>query len=666
MTEIELPDGEKLEIPEVNFTGNWLIDAGVLGFTKIMLKVFREQLGRGIAGIKNLQKLSREKPLHLYVGLWPSAFTLYYLETQVKKDISDFSIHDFNKNNDRLSSTYSEIMTDNSGISDPLYLYDAAKNRLKELLEFEKLPFKLKLWIVKKISEKFPSIPARAASEKKIREIIEKREKFLNILVEEDVLPDNAEEISDLLDFLNKSEKISEELLDEKYKDVIESIITHLSRNYPEFERSFLYLNIKVVRKHEKFKFRLKFPWTQEFFTNFAMFNPSTTPKKVFEYSLGEDISVFIRILAPFFRNHKELFRGKIDPLLPFSFDRQISKFLMSVETNSNFFFSKSWHSLHKLVEKLPQFWVYITSALAGFTFIDGHYKFYYHPNLYASYLISEKLDYVAENLSKINEKKNLLREIVFDAVIDALVHTEARFSLYSMYVIEFQAHQQTLTNANFIPFPQYLAAILLDEDLREVLRRSVWIKTDEKYVKCYEILSENLDIIRLAITDIHFYLNPRSNKDRNKGRDNILHSDIYRHLLAIRSTLSDFPEPRNPFDVSYLRFEPVAFVGKIKEKVGRWAYAGKLLLKIFTKEDQKDVMQLLTSIKRGKPHMFVNVILRKLNENRNNFLFNEMNSLTRFLLEEILSTKCWREVALSVLFPLAKKVKTGGGEGGG
>ncbi|MBE8538706.1 hypothetical protein [Geoglobus acetivorans] len=192
------------EFGELRFTGNWFIDAGILGFVNLMEEVYGWDL-------EELQRRIREEPEVVYYGYFPFAYLFYH---------------------SKVRSVYREITNTRKTIQD---LKKKRSNRLEELSKLSKKEKGLSKKEIKKIEKLESEI-----------ELIDKNLAKLERHILDNLRKLEAEKTklkSDLFELFKKNPDFFDQ--PDKFKPSIEKLIEGFDLNLPADHRNFFLYNPK-------------------------------------------------------------------------------------------------------------------------------------------------------------------------------------------------------------------------------------------------------------------------------------------------------------------------------------------------------------------------------------------------------------------------------------
>jgi len=590
---------------ELQFTGNWFIDAGILGFVNLMEEVYGWDLD-------TLQEKLKEDDRKVYYG--------YFLFAYFYKWLNDHG----EKTNESLKQKLIELIEK----------IDENKNELLEIIWWDYITELFReFWVRKKLKIMHESKCYRKGGDvtSHYRRLVKGREEFINSLVKN--FKENIQKI------LGKRKKLTRngshnlsvediELLEKKLNDFSE-------------DEDFCKNVEKIVGIHKELENYLNRVWDD-----------------VKSKNISEENSVFCRIPVDssffknylFFNNSRGIFeqledlRNLIDGNTSYSdylskIDKAISKFLPSDKKYPNISYTEFRTKI--ITKDVPYLFVYLINFLNAFVDVRNIVRrnigigsiFFYSNDLDFTYRVNKKIRIY---LNKNNQASDLtILRITWQAIMDMVVETETVWSLENMYLIRYETlSQQDLIGVEYIGIPKLQASIIIDDTLRDALNKNIPVRASngriEKKIWILEELIRNKPLLPHLIHHMHIFLADRTDKKYYAGKKLLVYSAI------VDAKIREFGGDNRLFGENFFkRYKEV--LTEIKDDA-EWVFRISNFRDLFENQDERksSANLLLTTIKRSDKYRFVNTLLKtfidKKSENKNiknlvNFTFNKIFS---------------------------------------
>ncbi|MDI6723497.1 MAG: hypothetical protein QMD61_02490 [Methanobacterium sp.] len=646
--EEEITGKNDINIPELQFTGNWFIDTGILGFINVMKEVY----GWNLEELKNRIK---ENPELIYYGYFPFAYLFYHskIRTNFKEmgDVRNKKKNFIEKRNDKQKelSTFIKSMKNANSNKIPKKDLNKIKSLKKKILEFETE--------IDELDSKINELNSNLSHEKQI----------FSTQIES-----NIDEI------LSDSENMFTHV-----KDKIDGIILDFDLKTPQGYRnfflynpkkdiflSFLYLHSLLRKNFSKIKL-IKYLKNQESLLEFINFCQDisvnymdlidTIEKMLYlkkkkskiinfcgeKFCLDEESMESIN-KKWYIKIQKEY--GKIGESLSYevSPDFTANPFLYSPTEFSNIGYTKPL-TLDEIESglkvKLPIYLLLLSFSNAFQRFARRNILFYTN-NLKLSYSINSG---IRTKISRMGKRDSIFK-MTWSSIIDELIENKAKFSLENMYLIEFEGigKDQKLKDVRYLGITKLGASIIIEDAIRDALnsniqinsgKNSEWVWLLEEFIKNRPIYPH---ILKHAVLRIN-------NKTKQKAVKPLLYG------LSVDAKIKSLSKDKGGriFE-QYFSLELEDTVFQIKESYKWMNLASKNASKVFSSDIRdKFVPRLITTIKKQNKHAFMNTILKALLEERktdpkivkylNNYLFNNI----------IQNETNWQNYALAILVGL-------------
>ncbi|QDA31026.1 hypothetical protein FH039_04630 [Thermococcus indicus] len=636
---------------ELRFTGNWFVDAGILGFLNLMEEVYGWDL-------EELQKRINENREKVYYGYFPLAY-FYNLAPRSQE------------NKRILSQAIKEIET-----------FDGDKHELLELIWWKYIAqLFTNVWIRKKLEMMHEKDLKNKSgkikdpyNDNRYVEFVKKREELLNVVLKmegnpikekkcadsikkligkREVIKDGnhrltLKDFEELIKLFSESSSPLNELLEEckvKTEEAIEihkKLEEYLMKKWKELSsNSFVEYGSEKLKNSSKF-YRL--PIDSSFYHNYQFFNQS---KGIIEQ----------------FRAFRDVLDGKIHHI-----SRDVSKFLPSDNEFPNVSYTKfNIKPLQKVVEYLPVYLICVDKGMIDVNYSDIGKILFYGSDLKFAYTVNRKLK---EWLKTLQDKNSIFR-LTWRAVIDTIVETKSSYYLENMYIIQLNRNekgqiiiptQQTFVKVEYLGIPKLHASIILDDQIREALNTQMPIDildksknkpkdklkwSDFKKAWLLEVFISQRPMFPVVLRHSNFYL--------RIGKKPLLTSSLY--ALAIDAEL------RKPMGAGIFTWEfferPKSAVSEIKEFYNDMQMALNVIKRISGQIRGKDILpQLFSALRRHNRNAFVNTLLKALLKANDKQAVALINS---YLFKHVLNNdSSWEDFALALVIGLA-----GGGSSG-
>jgi len=418
----QIVNDKNMDNTKLEFTGNWFIDAGMLGFVNLMEEVY----GWDLAELN--QRISDNKDL-VYYGYFPLAYAYQNFSNIQLSKIRDPEAKKDIKNELKDIKDMPEM-----GEGRWTNAEDIFKNAFEHIVKKSyKLTVELKLMIIDKKEDK---------KKKKVSDI---EEEFNKKVIEiQNIIKNNENEIREALNKKKKQkilyyeiEKIKNNGAAEKIKSLREELLKKFEETNP---------------KNENF-FRL--PLSNKFFTNFLFFQPG--------WDLSKQEKAFYSVIKS---------DDSVNELK--NIGKTLNKFLLTQKDFNNEFYTSALPV--SMFQNIKFIFVYLLCFDEGFVKNNQNNPLprsflFYSPNLNFSHKINKKLKIFFNQ----QDKKYDLLKITLNQVIDSLYEHQSKWSLESMYIIQYDTlDNQKQEGVEFIGIPKIQAVIIMDDTIRENLNKSI------------------------------------------------------------------------------------------------------------------------------------------------------------------------------------------------
>ncbi|WP_457754676.1 hypothetical protein [Thermococcus sp.] len=596
--------GGEMDEP-LRFTGNWFIDAGILGFVNLMEEVYGWDL-------KELQRRLREDPEKVYYGYFSFAY-FYKLSGSKKRDLRIKALQTIEQSTkhdkELLEKVWWNLIVE--AFKDKWITWKLGKMHEKEILDKkEKLRPEYN-------DEKYRELIRRREEalnklkecESYIQSILGKRKKFFereehkftleNLESLEDIILQCHEKSNDCLRLIEEALKIHREL-----KGYLESLWESIRVNHG------------VPADKSRF-FRI--PVDSSFYKNYLFFNYSKGILEQLEdmWSLIEGNAEYSEYLS--------------------KIDKTLSKFLPSDSEFPNISYTPL--RVAPLLKLLPHLFIYLLNFLNAFTFVPSvGYVFFYSGDLEFTYYVNKRLETFVEQASKEDNKNINLFKITWQAVIDILVEYKSKWALENMYLVQYRkVQQQDLIGVEYIGIPKLHASILLDDTIRDALNTSIGIGDSWKW-----LLEEFLKQKPLyPLVQMHLWFVIKTGSTAN--------SRTLLYALAVDAKLKEQAKSRLIFKPVFE--SPDRVVQDVREFYERMNLARLNISRALGEEGKRYIHPLFSALKKHNRNAFMNILLKALTQAKEK---ETVKYLTSYLINRILlNDSAWEDFALALLVGL-------------
>ncbi|WP_048147940.1 hypothetical protein [Palaeococcus ferrophilus] len=597
---------------ELRFTGNWFIDAGILGFVNLMEEVYGWDL-------EKLQERVKEEPEKVHYGYFPLA---YFYSLSVKSD----------ENRNTLLEAIKEIEG-----------FEGDKHKLLELVWWKYITRLFKdEWIKKKLG----IMHAKKTEDRRYNELIQKREYYLSQIA----CSDKCEgKLNSLLRLRESSCRNGKHNLKLKHIEILKDIPLE---NLPEECRKYLSEAIKIHRELESY---LIPQWSS--LTNILEKDAKNMLKDRSRYfRLPVDNTFFKNFM--FFNNSKGILEQLADLTHLIDGDTEYSRYLQKIDRTLNKFLPSDNEfpniaytplRIKSLTRNTPYLFVYLLSFLSAFTRVRGVGRvFFYGSTLEFTYTVNKRLKLL---ISQINDRKSLFK-ITWQAVIDSITESSAKWSLENMYLIQYSRmnpQTQSLVSVEYIGIPKFHASIILDDGIREAINTS--LKVDPKN-PILNAKNENVWVLEFFINQKPLYpLVMAYVWSALKGKNYVKWKTTL-YALAIDAKLKANSTETSVFRKSFLE-RPKEAVAEIKEYYKDMMNATWNIGKISGSINGKNIVYpLFSAVRKHNRNAFVNILLRALLQAGDKNAVSRINS---YIFRHILNNDTsWGNFALALVIGLA------------
>ena len=589
---------------QIDFTGNWFIDIGILGFINLMEEVYGWDLDE-------LRKRIKNEPENVYYGYFPFAYLYKWCS-------------DKNENVDKELVSLLAINLEKSVL----------QNQTEALLNYVWFKYICKLFTNLWVENKLEIIHEKDMYDKKNK--LKKQfnytnsQKYLQLIREREKIIDelqknHLEEIKEIL----KNKKLNEIGYDE-IKCLINIDLNNIS--YPTIPDKVKELIAKIKETHSDIENFLKEEWNKIIQTE------NIDKKDSHFYRLPIDSGFYKNFL--FFNNsagnleQKQSFHHMIcsnfdkEEVLD-RIDKTINKFLPSESEFINISYTKLSTTIFK------NQYEYIFVYLICFTYGIENYKnlgyvVFYSNDLAFTYSVNKKLKLYKEKI-KVSTHTNKIFKVTWQQIIDFLVEYKSTWSLENMYIISYQSlDNQFQKGVRYIGIHKLQASLLLDDKIREALNTRIKCKNaSDEGDRCWllEEFIQGKPLYPIILNHINLTLT----SDENFNWTSCLYG------LLVDAYIANFRGKNKTIFSDNFFDNYKALVKEIKEEVRITTFFSSLISNISDEIDTRKrvARELYTALCGKDKKMFLNILLKNLNENTK--LSSNIN-FQKWILEKIIA----------------------------
>lgn len=610
--------GEGL-LNDLKFSGNWFIDAGILGFVNLMEEVYGWNLGELQAKINENEKL-------VYYGYFPFAF-IYdnlgidnisyadllkkrWVELKNKSDAKEiFGL--FWKEAIHVAVCpiwISNKLFDKEGLRKPESLNKKGKKKTKEEYNDEILLQKLrKIWMHIDRLKSSPDVLELLTKDKvfSVKNGNKKDGSKRELLVKE----------ADITALPNHFSSYSANAEIKQSLSEIYEIYYNLNKY---LEKMWFDIN-KEETSNKKF-FRI--PLKVGSFTNFLMFNTSS--------DYWDQQNKFFSTISI---NPKENELRSIK--------KSVNKLLISPEEFTNELYC-DFIPVQILKESFQYLFVYILCSQRCFRSVAGKRMLYYTNDLDTTNKIFQEIRLILNR----SQQTSLFSQ-PWKNIFNILYEKKALWCVKSMYIINFgKYNNQNYESVSYLSISTLNSIIILDDTILENIN---------KVLPCNKYRRESIFLMELLLNERPLFPFIFEHIERVISDDKVyLASSTSLYALMIDAN-------KQKLGVNHRHFQPDFFKGypslieDIKKDVSYNSYAGNALSDLFSDEKDTFVYRLLSAIKGKNKNIFLNTVCLFLIQKED---YSRVEIICSYLMKKIIQDECWQCYALALILPVVRKWK--------
>ena len=606
----------------LNFTGNWYLDLGILGFLRIMEEFWRLSLD-------DLRDIVNKDTDRTIFGFFPIAYFHHLLSRKI-----DDKFEEAHREGDKLEKELKKLSLELEDITEQL----KSRRSKKLLAKKEKLEEKRK-FLEKELNE----------FRKKLKELEDKYRDLISMK--------NKNNLKESIEKLHSKEGIFNVAWE--YIRNLAIILQRISNTINE---------LKKRKKKSKKQTRpskdssssvegtLKIPVSSLFLHNFMMFNPSLSEEDAFKACLWMILSIDLsnpktiemsqRFIESQTSKSKGWFMKQLETLQ--KLDKTISKFLASESKLTNVYYAPTnSRTLYKLI-RIPPLVFLMCFELAFERFGDlGNYAFY-SPDLEFAYTVNKKMRIKKEYV----KGKGILR-FTWDAIIDSLHERYATWVLEDMYIIKYDWQRDprtgkprpVLIKVEYIGIDKLRASLIIDDKIRRSLNLRLVIRKDKEVLMNVWLIERFLQGDSLYPLILTYFRHIVSEHRLEYPKQKL------KRVLATEIALLKAKRTKKLFGLEFFEGEWIV-KNNIREFLANLRMVSKIVNIISTPERDKlasFILKLLSALERRNRNIFMNILLTELNKYRIEIPDNVLKALfsNTFMKEH------WEYFALGLLISL-------------
>ncbi len=594
----------------LEFTGNWFIDLGILGFVNLMEEVYGWDLD------KLRTEMDQNNEIVFY-NLFPVAYFQKWLKDRnqpISKEIS--------------SNMSEEVKSKISA------------NSKEEILNYAWwsfiVPMFKELWINKKIENVLKGDYKKKQLKNFWENEVKKLESAQNLEEEIKKLISNHQD--KLKKILNRKKEIKALDLSDLEKilntdDIGEEIRNKVSESLNDLKDNLGEVWDVIPKRKESFEFiestSFRLPIDSGFFKNFMFFNQSKGLKKQKEDLL-------------------KLINFELDEEYLKKIDKTINKLFPSLDEFGNIFYTEFPSKTFKSTN--PRLFSCLLCFPYAFGKVNTNISFYSN-SLEFTCRVNKK---IKEYLSWTEQEKNNILKITWQKVIDTLWEMKSVWALENMYLVQYRRlDNQVQEDVEYIGISKLQAEILIDDKIRDAL--NAYIKISEQGNKAYcwllEEFLKNKPLLPLFYRTLRLYF---------AGNINSFPSEVMIYSAAVDKVISELNWEKDKFLFSeefFNRHKSVVEV--IKENIRIYFGLKSSVASLFSgpdkqKEKESLAYQLFGRLKKDHKYGFVNEALKALNslDEKKNIDFVVSHLFNNILQNDI----SWQSDAVPIIAGLISK----------
>ena len=604
---------------ELEFTGNWFIDLGILGFVNLMEEVYGWDLER-----LNKEILS-EKEIVFY-GLFPVAYFKNWLLVRGYKGSGVEIVYEEMIN--RLKQFKAEQQIFNEvwwSYITSMFKEAWVESVIKKLLDKNQMYEK---WRDLLETSHFISISNFVESLERLINSHGNDPDFKNLLgKKQEVKSLKIDDLRKIENYCNSTDR--EDLLDKDLSSFFKSL-QELKKSLREHWEN---LPQKAIKINDKSRILFRLPIDHGFFKNFMFFNQNKNiwEQKELMYKLVKfDID----------ENSLQKIDKTVNKLFPS--DKEFSNEAYTQFSTRNF-------------ENMDKLFVFLLCFPEAFNRVGGINIAFYSNSLEFSYKVNKRIKVV---LNREDVKDNSILNFTWRQIIDTLWEYKASWALENMYLIQYRKlDNQSQQDVEYLGISKLQAEFIIDDKIRETLNQKIKVleKGDRQYQWLLQEFIKNRPLLPIFYRNLRLYFSSKDSQKRRGGDFKNTNALIY--AAALDKVIADLGiEKTNLFSNDFFH-KSKSVLKETKDTIQRYFSLMFAIRELFSQEsvDNKNSLayRLFSRLKRKQKYPFVNELLKELNRKDNK---DEVEPLIKHLFENILANdKTWQSEAIPIIAGLIK-----------
>jgi len=580
--------------PVLQFTGNWIIDLGMLGFVNLLEEIYGWD-------ILETQKRIKENEEIVYYGVFSFAYICSEIKrkgsTIPKKIIEDF-LNEIYKRKFKSKKEIFDFTWEN-------YITKAATSHWKN-------------YIIRRAIDKNKFSPGTPKALKRlIKEIEDSGKEFIR---------KNRDEIKKFLDKKGSFQKFKyddikkfQDVPIEKFREYGEKLVKNVKKFKEVVSEVDRYLdkkwNDEVVGNKDipkEYAVFYRIPIDNKYYKNFLFFQQSQG------YAHERQKEEFYYVIDSKIKERNVLNR----------IDKTINKFLASYGEAVNIYYTPL--KAEYFINIIPYLFTYLLCFDRAFEYYKniGHLVFYSN-DIFVTYEVNKRLKLRKSKVESEKDPNSIFRG-TWQTVIDTIIEMESWWVLENLYLIKYadlKSDTQRFIDVEYMGISRLQATLLLDDNIRRNLNQRVQVDKNE-YRWLFEEFIKNKPLMPIIMDHLTLRLNQ---KTRQRKVQPLLYA------LAVEAELL----PKHDF--TYLFEDPMLLkvklddlVPRIKESRKKMDIARVNIRKLLSKNiRENNASHLFSIIRRQNKYSFVNSLLKliisnpekdkKLIKHLNDYIFHEI-----------------------------------------
>ncbi len=600
---------------KLNFTGNWFIDLGILGFVNLIEEVYGWDL-------KHLnEKILLEENIVFY-GLFPIAYLNSWLTVRGYKTLEKQTKYKEIKSkleNKSSQQIFDEVWWD---YIFPMFKEAWKKITIKKLLEKQEI---YKHW------EKYLAVSEFVKSLNNLLTNYKNNSNFKNLLNrKKDINSLTIKDLNKIEDYVEKRKKdnIEKPFNDQFYKD-----LQNFYGNLQELKNSLLehwekLPRMKITKIDDKSRILFRLPLDHGFFKNFMFFNQSK--------NIWEQKELFYKLIK-FDLNEPSL--QKID--------KTVNKLFPSDKEFPNAIYTQfSTKNFKNISDKL---FVFLLCFPESFTRVERVSIIFYSNSLEFSYLVNKKLNITVKRRDTAIDS---ILNLTWRQIIDTLWEIKSSWALENMYLIQYKKlDNQSQQDVEYLGISKLQAELIIDDKVRDTLNTTIRIldKGNNPNRWLIEEFIKNRPLLPILYRNLGLYFGSKDSKNKREKKFKNTKALIY--SAALNKVISELGVEKAILFSNDFFCRKTSTLEEVKDTIQRYFSLMFMTEELFSQESPDDIKslayRLFSRLRRSQKYPFVNELLKELNGKGS----HSVEKLIKHSFENILTNdKTWQSEAIPIL----------------